>query len=266
MSGTPDTELMISVIMPAFCAESTIEQAIQSVLMQTHQKFELIIVNDASADQTLRIAQEYARKDARIRVLNNPVNLGVANSRNRGVDVAKAGWIAFLDSDDMWHPRKLERQSQLVLSHPECPICFTGAAYVDESGSPYRYVLRVPSRLTARELLKQNLISCSSVLVQKEALQAYPMINDPLIHEDLATWLNILGHNGYAIGIDEPLLVYRLSGNSKSGNKFRAAQMQWRTYRIMGLNRLTAAACFGVYAWRNIRKYTLIQNSRDRKV
>lgn len=251
-------ELLVSVVMPAFNAEKTIGQAIRSVLKQTHRKLELLIIDDGSADGTLSIAEAYAKQDERIRILRNGGNRGVSYSRNHGVKEARAEWIAFLDSDDLWAPEKLEKQIPAINSNPSCRLFYTGSAFVDEQGEGYEYILRVPERLTYRDLLKQNLISCSSVLAEKAALEEHPMQRDPMIHEDFATWLNILRDGACAVGVDEPLLIYRLSGKSKSGNKLRAAKMQWRTYRAVGLGRVKAIPYFMVYAWRNVKKYKKI--------
>lgn len=258
-------EMLISVVMPAFNAEKTIGQAIRSVLEQTYQNLELLIIEDGSADRTLSVAEAYAEKDKRVRILPNGGNRGVSYSRNRGVKEAKAEWVAFLDSDDLWEREKLEKQIAAILSEPACPLFYTGSAFVNEQGDGYAYLLHVPERLTYRELLKQNLISCSSVVVKKAALEKHPMRQDPMIHEDFATWLGILKDGTCAVGIDEPLLIYRLSSKSKSGKKLRAARMQWLTYRAVGIGRMKAFPYFMIYAWRNVRKYTKILQSADRK-
>ena len=257
-------EMLISVVMPACNAEQTIGQAIESVLDQTHKPLELIIVDDGSTDDTLSLAAEYAERDKRIRILENETNCGVSYSRNHGVEAANAEWIAFLDSDDMWTPQKLEKQCAEISANPSCPLFYTGSAFMDEYSEQYSFILSVPEQLTYNSLLKQNLIYCSSVLVKKAALLKYPMMSLPMIHEDFAVWLNILKDEPCAVGIDEPLLVYRLSRNSKSGNKLRAAVMQWRTYRAVGIGRFKAIPYFISYAWRNVKKYTKILKSSDR--
>lgn len=216
--------IAVSVVMPAYNAEKTIGQAIQSVLNQTHKEFELIIVDDCSKDSTLSIIRDFQYRDSRIRVLKNNVNLGVSDSRNNGVEVARFNWVAFLDSDDMWETTKLERQIAAIPQHPQSSIFFTGSAFMNADGQRLQYTLKIPTQITYKDLLKQNLISCSSTLVRRESLTRYPMDRDPMIHEDYATWLKILKEESYAVGINEPLLIYRLSPSSKSGNKLRAAK------------------------------------------
>lgn len=252
-SGVP-----VSVIMPAYNAEKTIGESIESVLHQTHPCFELIIVDDGSADATLKIACEYGRKNSKIRVLKNMGNLGAAESRNNAIQAANYNWVAFLDSDDVWEPTKLEKQLDIVSRYPSCSICYTGSAFMDENGNRLQHVLSIPEKITYGELLKQNRISCSSVLAKKQALLEHPMPSASVIHEDFATWLKILKKEPYAVGINEPLLIYRLSLASKSGNKLRAAKMQWNTYKHLGIPTPKAAWLFAFYAFRNLKKYKAI--------
>lgn len=246
---------LISVVMPAYNAEKTIEKAIQSVIMQTYSNIEVIVIDDGSQDETVNLAASYAQKDHRIKVVQNQSNKGVALARNRGVEEAKGEWIAFLDSDDRWEPSKLEKQSDILRKNPSCHLCYTGSAFENDEGIRSSYILSVPKQLRYHDLLKQNLISCSSVLVKKDALIAFPMKSDPMIHEDLAAWLKILKDGSAAVGINAPLLIYRISSKSKSGNKLRAARMQWRTYREAGIGYLKSIKYFLIYAWRNIKKY-----------
>ena len=255
---------LISVVIPAYNAEKTIEKAIQSAIAQSYSDIEVIIVDDCSQDGTVKIVNAYAKKDSRIKVFQNQTNRGAAFSRNRGVKEARGEWIAFLDSDDKWDLLKLEKQSDILKKNPSCPLCFTGSAFENKRGTRCSYMLSVPKQMNYHDLLKQNLISCSSVLVKKEALMEFPMQSDPMIHEDLATWLKILKGGSEAVGVDEPLLIYRISSQSKSGNKLRAARMQWKTYQVVGIGYLKSIRYFLIYAWRNIKKYIRILSDFER--
>ncbi len=248
----------ISVIMPAYNAAHTIRRAVDSVLAQSYASIELIIIDDASADDTFSIASAYAAADPRVRVLRNQPNAGVATSRNRGVAEAAYPLVAFLDSDDLWDATKLERQVE-VMTDAACGVCFTASRFVDDAGRASSYILRAPDRVTRRELLRQNVISCSSVLVRRADLLAHPMPDDPMLHEDYAVWLALLEQYPYAVGIDEPLLTYQVSANSKSGRKLRAARMQWNTYRHIRLAWGRRLLCMTAYAFRNIKKYMAIR-------
>ena len=255
---------LISVVIPAYNAEKTIGKAIQSAIGQTYPDIEVIIIDDCSQDGTVKIADNYAKKDDRIRVIQNRTNMGVAFSRNRGVKAARGEWIAFLDSDDRWDKLKLEKQSAVLEQNPTCPLCFTGCAFENSEGIRCSYTLSVPEQMRYHDLLKQNLISCSSVLVKKIALIEFPMKPDLMIHEDLATWLKILKDGAEAVGIDEPLLIYRVSSHSKSGNKLQAARMQWKTYQVAEIGYLKSIRYFFTYAWRNIKKYLHILKNFER--
>lgn len=254
-------EIGVSVVMPAYNAEKTIGQAIESVLAQTHSKFELIVVNDCSQDKTASIVQQYVTRDSRVRLINHDVNSGVSVSRNTGVLEAQYDYVALLDSDDSWTEEKLELQLEAILAHPDSAICFTGTAYVDECGKKSAYILHVPEKVTYEDVLRQNVISCSSVLVKREAMLSYPMPDDRKIHEDLATWISILCETPYAVGVDKPMLIYRVSSASKSGDKIEAAKMQWRTYRMCNLSLVKSVRCLAVYAYRNITKYRQIHTT-----
>ena len=246
--------------MAAYNAEAFIEDAIKSVLDQTYDQFELIVVDDCSADHTKDIIQRYAKRDKRLRLICNATNQGVAKSRNKGVSVAEGTWIAFLDSDDLWKPEKLEKQIQLLKKKKDAALVFTGSAFIDGVGNASNFILNVPKDIDFHQLLKQNVISCSSVLVQKDLLARFQMPEGSMIHEDFATWLQILQDGNRAYGINEPLLIYRMTASSKSGNKKKAFMMTYHVYQYIGLNRIAILYYLIQYSIRNIRKYRKIRN------
>ena len=122
---------IISVIIPAYNAEKTIRQTIDSVLNQTFQNFEIIVINDGSTDLTLDIVSGI--NDPRIKILSYP-NSGAAVSRNRGFDVTKGEYIALLDADDLWTSDKLESQYNALKSHPQATVAYSWTDYIDQSG------------------------------------------------------------------------------------------------------------------------------------
>ena len=244
---------LISVIIPAYNAEKTISQAIDSVLSQTFQNVELIIINDCSEDNTLAISEVYASSDSRVNVISNPQNLGVSTTRMKGVQASRGQWLAFLDSDDVWNLKKLEKQFKLQ-TETGAKLLFTGSAFIDAEGNSIDWYLHVPKKIGYRQLLKQNLVSNSSVLIWKEAYLESVVEGDDM-HEDFACWLNYLKKGNLAYGIDEPLLIYRLSPTSKSGNKLKAAQMNWNAYRAIGLNVFEAFYYEAWYVVRGLMKY-----------
>ena len=214
---------LISIIMAAYNAENTIGQAITSVIQQTYADFELIIINDCSTDRTVDVINEFIKKDARIRLINNSKNMGVSYTRKHGLDESKGSWIAILDSDDLWLPEKLAKQVEFQKKN-NADLLYTGSGFMNVDGKQINWKLNVPEVITYRQLLKQNILSNSSALVRKDLYEKYYAVGDDM-HEDFAIWLQILRNGIKAYGINEPLLIYRLDDKSKSGNKLKAAMM-----------------------------------------
>lgn len=250
---------LISIIMAAYNTEKTIEQAINSVLSQTYTNFELLVVNDCSTDRTAEFVKSIAAKDSRVRLISNVKNNGVSYTRKHGLEEAKGSWIAILDSDDAWAPEKLEKQIELQ-EKTNADLLFTGSAFMDSEGQLIDWYLRAPSEVTYRQLLKQNVLSNSSALVRKELYAKHYAIGDGM-HEDFAIWLSILKEGKKAHGVDEPLLIYRIAKSSKSGNKVKAAKMNWNTYRYVGLNLMEAIYYECWYIFNGIRKYRNLRNN-----
>lgn len=244
---------LVSVIMAAYNAENTLAESIQSALGQSHRNLELIVVDDASTDATLSIARTFAQRDERVRVIPHTTNCGVSASRKDGLANAKGRWVAILDSDDLWLPEKLEVQLSAQWE-TNADLIYTASAFIDEAGIRKAWCLRVPKTVAYRSLLKQNVISNSSVLVRKELFETY-FVNNDSMHEDFAVWLRMLKDGAVFRGIDQPLLIYRIRKSSKSGNKLKSAVMSWNTYRYVGLN--IPASCYYMvcYAIRGFFKY-----------
>ena len=138
----------VSVIMPAYNAKKTVKAAISSVLRQSFADLELIVINDGSEDGTDSIVASLAAEDARIIYLKNEKNLGASYTRNRGVELARGEWIAFLDSDDLWREDKLERQMALAESNPEMKLCYTASAFMGEDGEKFSYVMPAKEKIS----------------------------------------------------------------------------------------------------------------------
>jgi len=246
---------MISIIMAAYNAENTIKSSIESVISQTYEDWELIIVDDCSKDSTQEIVKAYAEKDMRIHLYANERNIGASSTRNNGIARAVGEWIAILDSDDIWHMEKLEIQVSFMESIGAV-ISYTGTTYISKEGTTSDYVLRAKQRLTYSELLRRNLMSCSSVMVRRDVMKPFPVGN---MHEDYAVWLKILKEHDFAHGLDEPLLIYRMAGDSKSGKRLASAKMIYNTYRHVGYNWFWAALLTLRYSIHSISKRAMIK-------
>lgn len=244
---------LVSVVMAAYNAEKTIRQAVLSVLGQSYQNLELLVVDDGSSDNTKEFVKEFAIKDSRIKLIHSPSNHGVSYARKCALKRAEGNWVAILDSDDAWMPDKLEKQI-CFQKEKGAELLFTGSAFMDRDGREIGWELHVPEEISYRQLLKQNLVSNSSVLVKKSLYEKFYVENDSL-HEDFAVWLAIMKTGINAYGIDEPLLIYRLTESSKSGNKLHAAKMNWNTYRYIGLNTLQSCYYMAWYTMNGLLKY-----------
>ena len=256
----PDHSELISVIMPAYNSARTLEDAASSVLEQTYENIELLIADDDSSDDTSEICQALASKDSRVHVITNTSNQGALKTRLKAVKEAKGEWIAFLDSDDLWKPDKLSKQLALR-DDTGCDLVYTGSSFIDENGRPFEWIMHVPERIEYRQLLRQNIISNSSVLVKKDLFVRFAPDNEDKhdMHEDFACWLGMLRAGHTARGIDEPLITYRLSKSSMSGNKIKAYSMNMYTYKYVGLgffSRLYYQMCYsvnGINKYRHLR-------------
>lgn len=242
---------VISVIMPVYNGEKYIEQAIKSVLCQK-VRLELIIVDDCSDDHTADVIKPFLELDEVI-YLKNKKNQGVAVSRNTGCEKARGEYIAFLDADDWWAEDKLEKQIKR-LSESGCVLCCTGRELMKEDGISTGKTIPVKNEITYNDLLFHNSINCSSVVVKTDIMKQYPMAYEDS-HEDYITWMKLLKEYGNACGVNEPLLKYRLSAGSKSGNKLKSAKMTYKAYQYMGFGKLKSLCLFVSYAVHGIRKY-----------
>ena len=143
-------------------------------------------------------------------------------------------------------------------------LVFTGSSYMDSLGNPREWIFHVPETITYRKLLKQNVISNSSVLIQKDWYER-SILNAEDIHEDFVCWLRFLREGGIACGIDEPLLIYRLSPGSKSGNKLRSARMAWRSYRLIGLSLPETAYYMSWYSVTGVLKHRHLRMPKEER-
>ena len=253
---------MVSVIIPSHNSDKTLSKAVRSVLGQSYHNFEIIVVDNGSDNPP--VLDDDIMSDPRVRLQVEKDSLGAAGARNLGIDMAKGDYIAFLDADDFWTSDKLEKQLHIMdtftVDGKAPSICFSGRRIVDESGESTGHYIGCKKVVTYDELLTTNQINCSSVLVSKSALTGHRFPEDVKkdIHEDYVMWLSILKDGGYAAGIDKPLLLYRKSHDSKSGNKFRSAIMNYRVYKYMGLGWFSRIKYMVTYTVLGIRKHSKI--------
>lgn len=200
----------ISVIIPTWNRAHTIEAAILSVLQQTLPVHEVLICDDGSSDDTRQRIEAMAARDPRVIWLPGPRGGRPAIPRNRGIAAARGEWIAFLDSDDTWLPRKLERQLAEAAAHKVDAVCCNTWRVVPGSDARTLLLPDTDLRLTGRDLLCRNLVQCSSVVLRRRLFEqavGFPESTQLKVGEDYAFWLRIAAQTDFAY-MAEPLMVY----------------------------------------------------------
>lgn len=214
----------VSVVMPAYNAANYIRRTIQSLQAQTYTDWELVVVDDCSKDATREVVAGFAEEDSRIRLLSLDKNFGgPGGPRNVGIQNASYEFIAFLDADDIWHPKKLEIQVPILIDRDVGIVCSQIIDFYDESTisfqDPYAFRTKVVSSISQR---LRNQVPTSSVLVKRELALAHPFNEDSSYRavEDYDTWLRILAEGSKCIKVLSPLVHYRKVEGQISGSKF----------------------------------------------
>ncbi len=213
--------------MPLHNAADRVEAGVRSVQEQSLEDWELLVVDDASTDDSVGRVEALAADDARIRVLRLERNGGPAVARNAGIREARGRYIAFLDSDDAWAPEKLARQ--VAALERGAVFSFTAMERFDEQGRRLSAV-GVPEWVSYAEMLKTNYIGCSTAMYDT---LFFGKVEMPLIdrRQDYGLWLRLLKRVEFACGLNEPLVRYTVRSGSVSSNKLTTAGYTWRVYR-----------------------------------
>jgi teichuronic acid biosynthesis glycosyltransferase TuaG len=244
---------VVTVVTPCRNAEQWLEQAIRSVRAQRHEDWEMWVIDDASTDASLEVAQSHARMDRRIHVLRLDQRMGGAAARNEGIRRARGRYIAFLDADDWWHADKLAVQ---LLAMQQRGAAFMYSAYekCNERGCCRGRLFIPPSSVDYRSLLRTCVIGCSTVMLDRRILGRRCMPRLPMAH-DFALWLEILREGHVAYGCPEALTVYRERRGSLSANKLAKSVVGWWIYRQReSLGVMRSLGLMGSYAWNGLRK------------
>ena len=247
---------LVSIIVPVYNAERFILETVESVANQTYSQWELLLVEDCSTDGTAAMVEEYIRqrKEERIRLIRQPSNMGAARARNRGLREARGRYIAYLDADDLWAPRKLELQLAFMEDR-EAAFSFTGYEFADENAKGLGKVVRVPQSLSYRQALSNTTIFTTTVMFDTERIPKGLLEMPVMKSEDTALGSKVL-RNGYtAWGLDENLALYRRAGKTLSSNKLEAIRRIWKLYRdAEGLSIPRSAWHFCFWAVRAVKR------------
>ena len=228
MTGNQSLPL-VTIITPAYNCQNHIGETMKSVIEQTYENWEHLVIDDCSKDETRQMILLYAQMDLRIKPIFMDSNAGVAHARNTGILMAQGKYIAFLDGDDLWKRDKLAKQIGFMEQNH---YRFTYSDYdtIDGQGNYIKSIRPKKSRIDYKELLYSNQIACLTVIIDSSVMKKALM---PRIgHEDFATWLNILKTQvDFAYKYDGVLASYRKLKGSLSANKLKALTWTWHIYR-----------------------------------
>lgn len=242
----------VSIIVPVYNAANYIEQTIQSVLAQDYENWELILVENGSADDS--VAKIQAFDDERIRLIIMDGNAGAANARNEGMRQATGTYVGYVDADDLWRPDKLSRQIAFM-QEKNAAFAFTGYEFGDEDAHPTGKIVRVPETLSYRQALSNTTIFTSTVLFDTRLIEKDKLYMPNVKSEDSALWFQILREGATAYGLDENLVIYRRPANSLSSNKLEAMRRIWNLYRKQEkLNIFYSMYLFVGWAFRAVKR------------
>lgn len=221
-------EDLVSIIMPSYNTGRFIKETICSVLAQTYRHWELIIVDDCSTDNTDEVISEYLHEE-RIRYLKNDANRGAAISRNRALEVAKGKWIAFLDSDDLWMPEKLERQIRFMEENAY-HFSYTNYIEIDEESKPNGRFITGPKKITKTGMYNYCWPGCLTVMYNAEKVGIIQIENIKK-NNDYAMWLKVCKKVECYL-LDEMLAKYRKrSGSISNYGYVKLVKWHYKLYR-----------------------------------
>ncbi len=240
------TENLVSIITPTYNCGAFIARTIDSVIAQSYKNWELIIVDDVSTDNTREIVDEYMARDSRIKYHMLEENSGAAVARTVAMQLANGAYMAFLDSDDIWLPEKLERQIAWMEKNGYAFSC-TAYEHIDEDDKPLGRVIKTIKKTDYNRLLLDCPVGNSTVVYNVEKMGKFEVPNIRRRNDD-ALWLKMLKKEKYIWGMPDILMRYRIRKNSISSNKLKVIKYHWILYReIEHLNVFRSA--FHIFWW-----------------
>lgn len=223
------SEKLVSIITPTYNCAKFIAKTLDSVQAQTYQNWEMIIVDDRSQDNTKEIVEGYMKNDPRIQYHLLDVNSGAAVARTTAMSLAKGSYMAFLDSDDIWMPDKLERQIRWMNDNGYAFSC-TAYEQIDEDDNLLNRTIKTIKKTDYNRLLLDCPVGNSTVVYDVEKMGRFEVPNIRKRNDD-ALWLQMLKKEKYIWGMPDVLMKYRIRQNSISSNKLKVIKYHWILYR-----------------------------------
>lgn len=243
------TRLPISVVVPTYNAAETIARAFDSILAQEYQPVEIILVDDGSTDHTWEILQTLSstHSEQRVKIIRFDENLGVASARNAGWELATQEYVAFLDADDAWHPRKLELQYKWMSAHPNVVLCGHQCAVMAHRHTvpDLNFEMLRTHDFGLNSFLLWNRLSTPSVMLRRSIVERFDARKR--YSEDYLLWMQIVATHGAACFINLPLAYLFKAKYGASGLSGQLWQMQLG--EIDTFSRLCQGGILGRHTW-----------------
>lgn len=245
---------LVSVIIPVYNVEKYIDRTLVSVFSQTYENIEIILVDDQSSDGSANAIKKYQKMHPEIVYYLQPKNMGAGYARNKALELAKGQYVAFLDSDDVWMPGKIERQIKLM-KEKGSPFSYTAIEMIDKDDKLIKGKRQVKESIDYKFLLSNTMIATSSVVIDRCTLGDFRM-NLRRGGQDYATWLKLLRNDVVACGINDSLVKYRILDNSLSSGKTKSIKQIWEIQtQDEGINRALVVIHLIKWCFNSLKKY-----------
>ncbi len=245
---------MVSIVTPCYNSSPYIIDCIASVKAQTYSKWEMIIVDDASTDNSISIIRKFIEGDPRFNLISLNENIGAAKARNVGLDLCTGSYLAFLDSDDIWEINKLDEQLRFMQSN-NYSISFTSYKIIDEDGQYRDKIVQSIPIVNFETYLKNTIIGFSSSIINLSLIREKIIFRNIRTRQDADMWITLFKKGYVAHGLNIPLMRYRVHKNSISANKIKAIKQIWILYyNVHDLGLLKSLYYYSLYIYNAIKK------------
>lgn len=244
---------LISIIVPCYNSEKYIAETIESVISQSYNNWEMLITDDCSTDNSVKIITDYMKKDDRIKLFSTKSNTGhPSEPRNISLKNARGDYFALLDSDDIWFPKKLEDQLSLVRK-TGASIITSYVQVIDDDSNITKKIIRTRDKSDYTDMLKNNELTAATVFFSKDVSKVLHFPERQ--QEDYIAWLNVLKHGFRILNTRQIHAYYRISMNSRSSNKLKMLIEKWKILRYNeNINLPLSSWYMIIYIYKAVRK------------
>lgn len=244
----------VSVVIPVHNSQKYLKECLDSVVNQTYSNLEIIVIDDASEDDSVSIVNSL--NDDRIILIRLSENKGVSIARNKGIEIATGDYLCFIDADDVWKNDKIEKQIRFIANSGYSFIYsnYIFLKYDIKNQVKYR-ITKVPRKLSYEEAIKNTTIFISTVMIDlRKVKKEYIYMPDLQIGQDTAAWWQVLKQGFIAYGMDDALAYYRVHTKSLSSNKIKAVLGAWKIYLRQDIGMFKRVFCFSCYLKNAIKR------------